>query len=555
MPVPWHDARPDTEPADGRAPLGRSSAPVGAGVRAGVRRTALGAACAVLATIAFVLLVRSPVAQVDAGRTLVELTPGSSCGAAEALDRAGATRISSALRLYRLDHAVAERLLPRLRACRSVRFAVPDRPAGTLAVADATDPLVPTEWWRATIGISDLTPPGPGKPVTLVDSGVDVSHPEFVGRPDLVTLNTQEPQPIGGVHGTAVASLVGAPVNGVGTVGVYPRSLLQSWDSALGEGTRLATSDIVAGVLAAAARGPGVINLSLGGNGPEVPIQQAIATAVRKGVLVVAAAGNDGESGNPLTYPASLPHVLTVGATDELNEVASFSSRSRFVDLAAPGQDMMVASALDQGWASEDGTSFAAPLVSGAAAWVWTTRPGLDASQLFEVMRRSATDIGPPGRDNASGYGVLDVPAALTYQEPVSDPLEPNDDVNYVRPGALYFNGIPVLTSRAKPSTTLIGRLTVSEDPRDVYRVFVPAHGRVTVKTTAAAGVDLALWAPATTSVVGSPARDRLARGTTSDAIQSLTYKNPGAAKTAYLAVSMQKGVTDATYRIAVAAR
>ena len=373
---------------------------------------------------------------------------------------------------------------------------------------------------------------------------------------DLVTLNTQEPQPIGGVHGTAVASLIGASANDVGTVGVYPQSILQSWDAALGEGTRLATSDIVAGVLAAAGNGAGVINLSLGGNGSEIPIQQAIATAVHKGMLIVAAAGNDGDTGNPLTYPASLPHVLTVAATDEQNQVASFSSRSRFVDLAAPGQDMTVASALDQSWASEDGTSFATPLVSGAAAWVWTVRPDLDASQLFEVMRRSATDIGAPGRDDASGYGLLDVPSALAYQAPVKDPLEPNDDVDYVRPGGTYYTGIPALTSRAKPSTTLVGRLAAAEDPRDVYRVFVPARGRITVKTTAAAGVDLALWRLTTTSVTGrSPGADRIARGTTQGSVESMTYKNAGAARTAYLAVTLATGSRDSTYRIGIAAR
>ncbi len=519
-----------------------------------MRWLALGAVGAALA-ISLIVFASSPTVMVGHGRTLVELLPSTGCDAEAVLERAGATQISSTLRLYRLDDGAAERVLPRLRACRAVRFAVPDRPAGTLAVVDFTDPLVPTEWWRAAIGVADLTPPGPGKPVTIVDSGIDLSHPEFVGRADLVTLNMQEPQPIGGVHGTAVGSLIGAPANGVGTVGIYPQSLLQSWDSALGEGTRLATSDIVAGVLAAAARGTGVINLSLGGNGPEVPIQQAIATAVRKGMLVVAAAGNDGDIGNPLTYPASLPHVLTVAATDELGEVTSFSSRSRFVDLAAPGQDMMVASALDQGWASEAGTSFAAPLVSGAAAWVWTTRPDLDASQLFEVMRRSASDLGPPGRDDASGYGLLNVPAALTYQEPVSDPFEPNDDVNYVRPGGLYYNGISVLTSRAKRSATLVGRLAVADDPRDVYRVFVPARGRVTVKTTAAAGVDLGIWAPTTTSVTRSPGKERLARGNTSGTLHVVTYKNTGAAKTAYLAVTLAKGIRDATYRIAVAAR
>ena len=244
-----------------------------------------------------------------------------------------------------------------------------------------------------------------------------------------------------------------------------------------------------------------MINLSLGGGEPDVSIQQAIAAAVRKGMLIVAAAGNDGEDGNALTYPASFPHVLTVGATDQQNQATSFSSRSRFVDLAAPGQGIVVATALDNSWAAEDGTSFAAPLVSGAAAWVWTARPDLDASQLFEVMRRSATDINPPGRDDASGWGLLSVPAALAFPAPVKDPMEPNDDIDYVKPGATYDTGIPALTSQAKLSATLLARLASSEDPRDVYRIAIPAKGRLTVTTNTAATADFTLWGPATTSV------------------------------------------------------
>ena len=152
-----------------------------------------------------------------------------------------------------------------------------------------------------------------------------------------------------------------------------------------------------------------MINLSLGSNTREVPVEQAIDKAVSEGSLVVAASGNDGDIGNTLSYPASLPHVLTVGASGRDGHVAPFSSRSRFVDLVAPGQDMPIATALGKGFTSGDGTSFAAPLVSGAAAWVWTVRPDLDASQLFEVMRRSAQDIEPAGRDDATGFGLLDV--------------------------------------------------------------------------------------------------------------------------------------------------
>ena len=523
-------------------------------MKARTRAVGIGAVCVAAVLAAFAALVPGDGRAADA--LLVELRPATACDAPSLLDHAGATRISTELLLYRIDSAAAQRVLPSIRACRALRFTSVDRPAGTLSVTDFSDPLVPTEWWRATIGVAGLTPPGPGKTITIIDSGVDVAHQEFAARPNLLALNAQEPQPIGGVHGTAVASLIGAAVNGVGIVGIYPDAVLQTWDAALGSGTQLATSDIVAGILAAANTGPGVINLSLGSDGVELTIQQAIETAIRKGMLVVAAAGNDGETGSPLTYPASLPHVLTAAATDEQNQPTSFSSRSRFVDLAAPGQDITVASALDNSWTSEDGTSFSSPLVAGAAAWIWTVRPELDASQLFEVMRRSATDIGAPGRDDATGYGLLNVPAALTYPAPVKDPLEPNDDVDYVKPGGTYDTGIPPLTTRADSSTTLVARLTAVEDPRDLYRVFSPARGTITVKTTTAAGVDLGLWAATTRSVgESSPGKDRLARGKVAGAVESVSYKNPGSAKTIYLAVTPGAGTRDATYRIAVTAR
>ncbi len=430
------------------------------------------------------------------------------------------------------------------------------RPYSPLATTDFGDPLVGEEWWRSTIGISDLTPPGPGKPITIIDSGVMATHPELANRPNLTMLNEQQPAPIGGVHGTAVASVIGAPDNGIGIVGVYPQAVVNSWDAALGDGTALDTAQIVKGILAATARGPGVINLSLGSNEAEIAIQQAVDTAISKGMLVVAASGNDGDTGNPLTYPASYPHVLTVAASDEQNAAAVFSSRSRFVDLAAPGQDIVVASALDQGWQSEDGTSFASPMVAAAAAWVWTMRPDLDAGQLFEVMRRSATDVPPVGRDDATGWGILNVPAALAYPTPVRDPFEPNDDMDWVRPGAAFYNGAVPLTSKTKRSASVTARLTLNEDPRDLYPVYLPRQGTLTVRTAAVATVDLGLWVSTTPTVTeGRPGRDRLARGTAKAGSETLTYVNRGAARNAYLAVTMPRGVREATYTIAVSSR
>ena len=86
----------------------------------------------------------------------------------------------------------------------------------------------------------------------VVDTGLDFSHPEFAGRPDLSALNTQEPAGIGGEHGTMVASVIGAPLNGVGIVGIYPRAVLRSWDIAKGAGRELDSTEISGGILAAA---------------------------------------------------------------------------------------------------------------------------------------------------------------------------------------------------------------------------------------------------------------------------------------------------------------
>jgi hypothetical protein len=493
------------------------------------------------------------VAQAGAGTTLVELRPSARCTEATTVLRAGATLIAPSLALYRVPNSTAGGLVRTLRAHGALRLATPNRPAGTLAATDFGDPLVATEWWRAAVGVDALTPPPAGRPVTIVDSGIDVTHPDFLDRPGTELLNDQEPAGFGGEHGTAVGSLVGAPVNGVGLVGIYPEAVLRSWDAAKGAGTELSTAEIVQGLLAAAAGGPGVVNLSLGSEHKEPAIEQAIYAAVRKGTLVVAAAGNDGDIGSPLDYPASIPHVLTVAAADRANAVAGFSSRSRFVDLAAPGVDVPIATARGKGWREGDGTSFAAPLVAGASAWVWTVRPELDATQLFEIMRRSAVDIAAPGRDDAAGFGLLNVPAALAYAAPVRDPLEPNDDIEFVRPGGLYDNSIPPLTSPRRRSATVQGRIDRVEDPRDVYRVWLPRDGRIAVTLTADANLDLGLWKQGTISVleriVGA---DRLARGIAPGPGDGLTLANSGRGRFAYLAVYPPRGVHEATYTLRV---
>jgi hypothetical protein len=405
-----------------------------------------------------------------------------------------------------------------------------------VAATTADEPLQSTEWWRADVHVDGLMPPGPGVPITLVDSGVDFAHQEFVGRPDLIALNSQEPAGIGGVHGTAVASVAGASANGIGLLGLYPTAIIRTYDASLGDGTRLPSSDIAAGIVAAAAAGRSVINLSLGGNTPDAGIESAVAGAVRSGSLVVAASGNSGEDGNPLSYPGASPHVLTVAATDQNDQVASFSSQSSFVDISAPGVDIPVATALDNSYAPESGTSFSSPMVAAAAAWLWTVRPTLDASQVAEILRRSARDIGTPGWDAASGYGILDLTAALAAPTPLSDPAEPNDDLATAR----------TVTTRLKASSSASGRVAAFDDPRDDLRVWLPKGKRLTV--TAAAGSSVALSLRTSSS-------SQLAHSSTAAGKLVLTYRNAVAGRTAFITVTPAHGVRTSDYTLSLAVK
>jgi hypothetical protein len=404
---------------------------------------------------------------------------------------------------------------------------------------DATDPLVPMEWWRVAVHIDTLTPPGPGVPVSIVDSGVSFGHPEFAGRPNLIALDTQEPAPIGGVHGTAVASVIGASVNGVGVVGIYPSAVMRSYDASLGDGTRLPASDIAAGILTAAREGRSVINLSLGSNQPDAGIDAAIAEAVRLGSLVVAASGNSGQEGNPASYPAVDPHVLTVAATDQSDQPAVFSSRSDSVDLAAPGVDIEVATALDNSWAPEDGTSFSSPIVAGAAAWLWTVRPDLDADQVAQILRLSARDVATPGYDTATGYGILDMTAALAAPTPLSDTPEPNDDATTAA----------TVTTQVRPSGVTRGRVDRYEDPRDVLRVWLPAKKRLVVTAASTPGVNLVL------DEGGIATPDRIATSTHKGTTTSLSYTNRKAGRAAFLVVTPLNGARNSSYTASIAVK
>ena len=187
--------------------------------------------------------------------------------------------------------------------------------------------------------------------MTIVDSGIDVTHPDFLGRANTETLNPQEPAGVGGEHGTAVGSLVGAPANGVGIVGVYPEALLRSWDAARGAG-HAARRRARSCRESSPRRTPGRAS-STSASAPTTVSSRSSRRSTRrsqKGSLVVAASGNDGDAGNPLGYPASIPHVLTVGASDRSDTDRRHSRAGRASSTSPPpASDIPIATAIGQG--------------------------------------------------------------------------------------------------------------------------------------------------------------------------------------------------------------
>ncbi|WP_436794828.1 S8 family serine peptidase [Actinospongicola halichondriae] len=282
--------------------------------------------------------------------------------------------------------------------------------------------------WRIETG-------SPSVVVAVLDSGVDAGHPDLVGRivPGYNAFDGTADTADDFGHGTLVAGVIAAKRdNGIGVAGVagggamiMPVKVLDSF----GDGT---DATVASGIRWAAEHGADVINLSLSRLGTSETIDDAVTFALDHDVVVVAATGNDAV--NAPSVPAGSPGVVGVASTDSDGNFSWFSTYGFQVDLTAPGMGITSTEA-GGGYATEDGTSFAAPLVAGAAALIRSRHPGYDESRTRLALLRGAEDRGPAGVDDSYGFGVLDVAASLgvlgyepigSVQAPEVDP-EPND--------------------------------------------------------------------------------------------------------------------------------
>lgn len=287
----------------------------------------------------------------------------------------------------------------------------------------ALDAMHTEEAWQTT--------KGKGITVAVLDTGVEDDHPDLAGNvlegKDMVGFGAQRGDRAWARHGTAMAGIIAGhghgAGNGDGVMGIAPeakilpvRVILEDGDPARAKARSSRGNALAEGIRWAADHGADVINLSLGDDSksahPEAGEDEAVQYALKKGSVVVASAGNGGEKGDHISYPAAYPGVIAATAVDKFGTRASFSTRRWYATVSAPGVNVVIADPdhkYYEGW----GTSAAAAFVSGAVALVKSAHPGLTPAQIKKLLEDTARNAPADGRDDSRGYGFIDPAAAI----------------------------------------------------------------------------------------------------------------------------------------------
>jgi subtilisin family serine protease len=275
------------------------------------------------------------------------------------------------------------------------------------------DPSYPSQWgppcidaesaWDMVLGDSNVI-------VAISDTGIDLDHPDLAANVDTSLdydfVHGDDVADDDHGHGSHVAGIVAAEINNmVGIAGLQQVTLMAVKSlNRLGFGR---DSWLAPGIIYAADNGAKVINCSWGGTGYSTTIKNAVDYAFDQGALVVAAAGNSGSSQSH--YPAAYNKALGVAALETCTTRASYSNfGNQNVLIAAPGSDIY-STYKNGGYATFDGTSMAAPHVTGVVAAYYSYNPSLTLEQVVRHMLTNADDLGTPGRDQYFGYGRVDM--------------------------------------------------------------------------------------------------------------------------------------------------
>ncbi|MDX6566459.1 MAG: stage sporulation protein, partial [Gaiellales bacterium] len=425
-----------------------------------------------------------------------------------------------------------------------------------------TDPLYSSQWNVKQVRAFDFWTDIPvfnGDPVrvAVVDGGIDERSPDLV-RPDGTSVVSQRIDITHAspslVHGTAVAGIIAARAdNGIGIAGLDQSVSIIDVRVVSADGT-IDPREEARGIQKAVDAGARVINLSLGGKrAPGMQDdeysraeQDAIDYAYSKGAVIVAATGNSPNPYRFASYPAALPHVLGVSAVGPDTRTPRFSNRDAvFNDLAAPGLDILTtvpresaaSGSSKDAQAGEvvgpdgtvEGTSFAAPHVSAAAALLFATQPNLTNDQVMKILERSARDLTPHGgaspattigHDPLTGYGLLDIDAAIAAaaNPPAPDSQSEPNDKPYEAAPLRGFEG------------SILATADHGDDPNDVYDVRAHKGDRIQVtiepidSTYGFGTVDALAWLPGTMNVSKLTSRRLIATALSSDTPERLDF-------------------------------
>lgn len=255
---------------------------------------------------------------------------------------------------------------------------------------------------------------GAGINVAILDTGIDYNHPDLRDRVkggyNFTTSDRSDYMDRQG-HGTHCAGVVAASQNNIGVVGVAPEVNIYAL-KVLGDDGAGSLNWMIEAIDWCINNNIHVMSMSLGSNGTHPAVHEAIKRAHDKGIIMVAAAGNDGNGmGDTVDFPARYPEVIAVGAVDTSENLGSFSSTGADVEISAPGVDVL-STYLNGSYARLSGTSMACPHISGAVAILLAkglNRYGklLTPSEVKFLLQMHAEDMGSKGKDDKFGFGIF----------------------------------------------------------------------------------------------------------------------------------------------------
>lgn len=300
---------------------------------------------------------------------------------------------------------------------------------------------------------------GYGVTVAVVDTGVDIDHPDLVSSMSTTGYNAATME-VGldyadddSGHGTRVAGIIAADKdNEIGIAGIAPDITIVPIKVNYAGTSSIKASWAIDGILFAIDQGVDVINLSYGSTTYNALMEQVIDQAVAAGIVVVAAAGNSGTE--KYYYPASYDNAISVGSIDEDSTISGFSTFNHQVDLSAPGADLPT-TAMGNDYVNVNGTSFASPAVAASAALLLSVYPDLTPAEVREKLQSTAIDAGETGLDKYYGHGIVNVYDALASDM-----------------ATVSFNtdgGTVIETARVIPGETL----TLADEPLKLHHQFV----------------------------------------------------------------------------------